>query len=47
MNLITSLIKGLTSPLKMAKEKPVLFGGMVALVYFLGAWKGWWPNLLG
>ncbi len=45
MNLISGLIKGLMKPLKLAKEKPLLLAGMVALVYFLGALRGWWPRL--
>jgi len=37
----------LTHPLRMAREKPILFLGSIApAVYFLGVWQGWWPNFL-
>ena len=40
---VKNLIYGLTHPLKMAREKPVLFilvvGGAVLGV---GLWQGWW-----
>ena len=41
--LIKNLIYGLTHPLKMAREKPIMF--MIATgvgVLFLGIMQGWW-----
>jgi len=44
---LRNLIYGLTHPLQMAREKPILFLAAVApAVFFLGVWQGWWPNLL-
>ena len=40
---IKNLIYGLTHPLVMAREKPILFGLVVgAGVLCLGIWQGWW-----
>jgi len=44
---IRNLIYAITHPLVTAREKPLLFLGMVApAVYFLGVMQGWWPNVL-
>ena len=40
---LKNLIYGITHPLKMARDKPIMFLGLVApAVYFLGVWQGWW-----
>jgi len=44
---LRNLIYGITHPLQMARDKPILFIGLVApAVYFLGVWQGWWGNFL-
>ena len=40
---LRNLIYGLTHPLQMAREKPILFGLVVGGgVLFLGMAQGWW-----
>ena len=40
---LKNLIYGITHPLKMARETPLMFLATVApAVYFLGVWQGWW-----
>ena len=40
---VKNLIYGLTHPLKMAREKPIMFMLVVGTgVLFLGVWQGWW-----
>tara|TARA_R110000824_G_scaffold808_2_gene4936 strand:+ start:291 stop:479 length:189 start_codon:yes stop_codon:yes gene_type:complete len=40
---IKNLIYGLTHPLKMAREKPIMFLLVVGTgVLFLGIYQGWW-----
>ena len=40
---IKNLVYGLTHPLKMAREKPIMFLLLVgAGVYFTGVAAGWW-----
>ena len=40
---LKNLIYGLTHPLKMAREKPILFGLVVGVVVlFLGIQMEWW-----
>ena len=40
---IKNLLYALTHPLVAAREKPLLFAGLVGVgVFFLGAWQGWW-----
>jgi len=40
---IKNLIYGLTHPLQMARERPILFGLVVGTsVLFLGILQGWW-----
>ena len=44
---LKNLLYGLTHPLQMASDKPIMFllavgGG----VYFLGVSQGWWPNFI-
>ena len=40
---IKNLIYGLTHPLEMARNRPVLFGLVVGLgVLSVGIWQGWW-----
>ena len=40
---IKNLVYGLTHPLEMAREKPILFMLIVAGgVLSLGLWQGWW-----
>ena len=40
---LKNLIYGLTHPLQMARERPILFGLVVGLgVLSLGMWQGWW-----
>tara|TARA_Y100001934_G_scaffold174459_1_gene206765 strand:+ start:720 stop:881 length:162 start_codon:yes stop_codon:yes gene_type:complete len=44
---IRNLIYAVTHPLVTAREKPLLFIGMMApAIYFLGVMQGWWPNIL-
>ena len=44
---LKNLIYGITHPLKMARDKPIMFLMAVApAVYFLGVWQGWWPNFI-
>ena len=44
---LKNLIYGITHPLQMAEQKPILFLGLVApAVYLLGVWQGWWPNFI-
>jgi hypothetical protein len=45
MNLLKSLISGITSPFKNKKIRILLLG---AGIYLFGAWKGWWaiPTIL-
>jgi len=44
---IRKLIYAITHPLVTAREKPLLFIGMMApAIYFLGVMQGWWPNIL-
>ena len=41
--LVKNLIYGLTHPLKMAREKPIMFMLVVGTgVMFLGISQGWW-----
>ncbi len=43
---IANLIYAITHPLETARDKPLLFLGMVApAIYFVGVWQGWWPNI--
>lgn len=44
MNLLKTLLHGITSPFK---KKPVRMLLLVGGAYLLGAYLGWWPNLLG
>ncbi|MAH44474.1 hypothetical protein CMI37_01515 [Candidatus Pacearchaeota archaeon] len=40
---IKNLVYGLTHPLEMARNRPILFGLVVGTgVLFLGIWQGWW-----
>lgn len=44
---IKNLIYGIFHPLKMARDKPLMFLLLVGGgVYFLGTSMGWWPNAL-
>ena len=44
---IKNLLYAVTHPLVAAREKPILFIGLVApAVYFLGVLQGWWPNVV-
>ena len=44
---LKNLLYGLTHPLQMAKDRPILFLLAVGSgVYFLGVLQGWWPNFL-
>ena len=41
--MIKNIMYGVTHPLKMAKEKPIMFILFVGLnVLGLGIWRGWW-----
>ena len=43
MNVLRGLTHGLSRPLAMAKERPVLFGLIAGVgVLFIGNWQGWW-----
>ncbi len=43
MNLLRGVTHGLSRPLAMAKERPILFGLIVGVgVLLLGNWQGWW-----
>jgi len=40
---VKNLLYGLTHPLEMAENKPLLFALLVGTsVFFLGIWQGWW-----
>jgi hypothetical protein len=41
--LVKNLMYGITHPLKMAREKPIMFMMVIGTgVFFLGVTQGWW-----
>tara|TARA_R110002110_G_scaffold410700_2_gene634453 strand:- start:1410 stop:1592 length:183 start_codon:yes stop_codon:yes gene_type:complete len=41
--LVKNLMYGITHPLKMAKDKPIMFMMVIGTgVFFLGVAQGWW-----